>query len=301
MRDRWVSARRQEGHRRLRWLLAVAVVAALCAAGFGVVRSPLLAVETVQVSGATHETEAQVIAASGLGAHPPMLGLDTAAVTRRIDALPWVSSVRVATRWPSTVTVDVAERSAVAVVALDVVGPTAVAAVAAGAPTVLVDDTGRVLAPSNGLVPGLPVIVTSVAPGAPGQWLAGTTPQAATPGTTTPTDALLQLAADLPAPLSASVVSLSVAPDGSLEGEVSPPVALSAQQQTGAKSADSMTPQIPVNFGDSTDLPAKILSLQTAMSQIDLSDVTEIDVSDSQSLDLRGDPKPATLSTTAGG
>jgi len=301
MRDRWVRARRQEGHRRLRWLIALAVVAALCAAGFGVVRSPLLAVETVHVSGATHELPSQVSAASGLGAHPAMFDLDTAAVVRRVDTLPWVSSARVSLQWPSTVTVAVVERSAVAVVAQDVVGPNSVAAVAAGAPTVLVDNTGRILALSSGMVPGLPVILTSSDPGAPGQWLAGATPGAADPGTATSMDALLQLAADLPAPLSVSVVSLSVGRDGSLRGVVSPPVAPSAEQQTGGKSANTTTLQVPVNFGDSTDLPDKILSLQTAMAQIDLSDVTEIDVSDSQSLDLHGDPKPAIVSTTAGG
>jgi hypothetical protein len=246
-----------------------------------------------------------------------MLGLDTAAAARRIEALPWVAVAHVARQWPSTVTVVLTERSAVAVVAQDIVGQDAVAGVAAGAPTVLVDDTGRVLSTGSGIVPGLPVILSPGLPGPPGAWLPGTTPAATSPGTATPVDALLELAADLPPTLSSSVVYLNVGDDGSLEGAVSVPVDAepadtaspmgtasptdSTSDEATGKSATAPAVQVRVDFGDSSNLPAKIVSLETVMAQQNLTHVTEIDVSDFQYPDLRGNPQPATLSTTAGG
>src|ERR1700722_19617231 len=112
MRDRWVRARRQEGRRRLRLLVALGAVVAVGAAALGLSQSPLLAVETVRVTGAQLETTSQVGAAAGLNSHPAMLGLDTGAAARRIERLPWVATARVSRQWPHTVRVALNERTA---------------------------------------------------------------------------------------------------------------------------------------------------------------------------------------------
>jgi hypothetical protein len=304
MRARWVRARRAEGRRRLHLVAGLGVVVVVVAAAVGVAASPLLAVRTVVVSGADHETTAQVTAAAGLGSHPPMVTLDTGATERRIDSMPWVASARVSRHWPASVTVDVTERTAVAVVPLSA-APSAAAtlsAVSAGAPTLLVDATGRVLGLAHGTVPGLPVILDTRAPGPAGTWLAGTTSGARRASLATPLDAALLLATELPAELSADVVSLQTTPQGILSGIITVPAeGLARSVDDTGKSAIPSGVQVPVTFGDSSDLPAKIVALQTLMTQVDLSDVTGIDVSDSQRLNLTGNPQPAIVSTTAGG
>jgi hypothetical protein len=301
MRDRWIGARRQEGRRRLRLVVALAVAVALVGAAFAVSRSPLLAVRTVEVVGAEHETAAEVAAVAGLASHPAMLSLDPAALARRIETLPWVASARVSRRWPSTVTVEVSERTAVGVAAESWAGGATYAAVAAGSPVVLVDGTGRVLGTAAGTVPGLPVLLAPTTPGPAGQWLAGTTPGAVSSGTATPLDALLDLAAELPPSLSASVAYLEIGAGGQLQGAVDVPAAVPGPQASGGKTTTRSDTLVPVNFGDSTGFPGKISALQTLMAQVDLSYVTAIDVSDSQHPYLTGNPQPASVSTTAGG
>jgi hypothetical protein len=179
------------------------------------------------------------------------------------------------------------------------------AAVNAGSATMLVDATGRVLASATGVVPGLPVVLGAAAPGAVGSWLPGTAPRQG-PRPATPLEAVLTLASDLPASLSASVVSLVVRPDGTLGGTVTSPPSTSGSGGAGAGPGDANRTEetgvsVPVEFGDASDLPAKIVTLQTLMAQIDLSHVTAIDVSDSQRPYLTGNPQSAIVSTTAGG
>jgi hypothetical protein len=311
-----VVARRQEGRRRLRLLAGAGVVAVIGLAGVAVVESPLMAVRTVHLTGAAHESRAQILAVSGLGAKPAMIDLNAAAVARRIETLPWVATARVTRQWPSSVTVQVTERVAVAVVAVPLpAGPTSPAAVAAGAPTVLVDASGRVLATTIGGVPGLPLVAMATgSPGTPGTWMPGTFGRGIGPNTATPLDTELQLAADLPVSLSADVVSLSISPQGVLDGVVQSTLPATGSSGSGANSSYGSSsggaavkspapsgPMVPVDFGDANDLPGKIVSLQTTMGCVDLSYVTEINVSVSPNVYLTANPQPANLCTTAGG
>jgi hypothetical protein len=97
-----------------------------------------------------------------------MVEVDPAAIRARILALPWVAEVSVARSWPSTVVVNITERS-----------PVAQLAAGAGGPAV-VDGTGRVLvvgAAASQLLrewqPPLPQLQGVAAAGAPGRVLSG--------------------------------------------------------------------------------------------------------------------------------
>ena len=96
-----------------RTLVGVAVVAVLALLVTWLVAfSPLLGASTVQVQGATTLSDDQVRSAAAIADGTPLVRLDTAAVARRVEALPQVASARVTVAYPSTVTVTVLERRA---------------------------------------------------------------------------------------------------------------------------------------------------------------------------------------------
>ena len=146
---RRVDVARRAGRRRLALVIAVMVVVALSAGGFAIAHSSLFAARTVRVIGAFHTGRAAVLAASGLGAHPPLVDIDQGADSAAIERLAWVARATVTVSFPSTVTVRVTERLPVAVVPL------------AGANEALVDDQGHVLADVRG-DPGGVATITGV-------------------------------------------------------------------------------------------------------------------------------------------
>jgi len=157
------------------------LVAGLAVGGWFLAHSRLLSARVVTVSGSSHTPDAEVLAAAGLGAQPPLLDVDPAAVAGRVERLPWVASATVARHWPDGVSISVVERAPVAVVA-------------SGGAWSEVDGTGRVLTTVAAPPAGLVKLAAPVSPGDPGTMLA----PVARPG--------LAVAASLPP---ASVVSIS--------------------------------------------------------------------------------------------
>ncbi len=96
-------------------LIALVALTALVAGGDWLVHQPFLRVRHVEMLGLHHETRAQVLSVSGLGAEPPMIDVRGATVARRLHVFPWVASARVTLRWPDTVVVSVDEHRPVAV------------------------------------------------------------------------------------------------------------------------------------------------------------------------------------------
>jgi cell division protein FtsQ len=163
---RWVAVR--QGERKRRWRLAkVALgVTTVIAAAWLVARSPVGAVQQVEVHGGVHTARAAVLAAAGLDRRQQMVDVDAGAVRRKVAALPWVAQVSVSRHWPTTLTIGITERV-----------PRAKVAETAGQ-LVFVDGEGRVLAPVDevGATPGargdgLPVLVGLAPAGAPGTTL----------------------------------------------------------------------------------------------------------------------------------
>ncbi len=132
IRERWIAARRAEGRRRLKFLVAALVVGLVGVAVWVVAASPFLDVDRVIVRGAAHSTTTDILSAADVHSGDPMVWLDAGAIEDRVDSLPWVRTARVTRDWPGSVTITVTERRAVAWVD-SAAGPT------------LVDRTGRVL------------------------------------------------------------------------------------------------------------------------------------------------------------
>ncbi len=157
MRERWVTARRAEGRRRLRALAALVSAASLLGIAYLVVRSPLLGVDTIQVRGSQRTPVDAVRGAAHISDGEPLLFLDTQAVARRIEALPGIAHASVRTDLPTTVVITVTERQPVAWIHSTGANPFAA-----------VDGTGRVLDRSATPPAGLPEVVGAGTVAVPG-------------------------------------------------------------------------------------------------------------------------------------
>ena len=101
---------------RLRTLGVLALLLALLGAtAWVVLASPLLAVRSVEVSGAARLTPAQVLAAADVAPATPLARVDTEAVADRVRALIEVRTVSVSRQWPRSVRIVVVERVPAAV------------------------------------------------------------------------------------------------------------------------------------------------------------------------------------------
>jgi cell division protein FtsQ len=136
--DPRISTRRKsvERSKRRKWLWilgAVGLVVVLALGGWVVLHRSWFSAKTIDVTGATHESPAQVIKAAGLAGHPPLISISTSAAAQGIERLAWVKTASVTKRWPSTVDISLTERRAVGTVKL-------------AQRWYLVDETGRLLA-----------------------------------------------------------------------------------------------------------------------------------------------------------
>jgi cell division protein FtsQ len=133
-------------HSRRVWVAVAVVLAfALVAAGFVLSRSSAFHVRHVEVTGAAHDSRADVVRLSGVTRATNALWLDEGAVERRLEQDPWIARATVSTSFPWTVHVQVVERTPAAVVDR-------------GTDRLLVATDGTPLGPA-GRVSGLPLIV----------------------------------------------------------------------------------------------------------------------------------------------
>jgi cell division protein FtsQ len=124
--------------------VAVAVPVVLAGAYLAARETSMFAIRTFDVSGGTPALQAQVRAAAAPFLGRSLVGLDGAALERRIDALPWVVSSRFDRAFPHTLRVSVVLERPVAVLHR-------------GKETWLVSARGRAIARiPNGARPGLP-------------------------------------------------------------------------------------------------------------------------------------------------
>ncbi len=92
------------------WLAAVAVLL-IIGLGLAAWLSPVLAVRTVDVTGLEQLPQEEVLAALGGVAGTPLLRVDTTAAARRVAGIARVAQVRVKRDYPTTLTVEVIERT----------------------------------------------------------------------------------------------------------------------------------------------------------------------------------------------
>lgn len=154
LRQRRVEVRRNEGRRRLRRLGSAGIVLVILLAGWGILRSPLMAVHTVEVTGSSHVTKEDVRRATGVGPGRAMIDVRPGDAGQRLEALPWVATATVSRHWPTDIAITVTERRPVAQIGKD-------------RSWVLIDHSGRVLERRTARSVGLPVLqgLTAGAPG----------------------------------------------------------------------------------------------------------------------------------------
>lgn len=115
-----LDSRRRRSRRSLRLVLAVIVLAVLGAGGFWVLKhSATFAANSVEVSGTSVLSEAEVTTAAQVPLGVPLVDVELSAVGARVARLTPVAEVRVARSWPSTVTIEVRERTPVFAMAKD--------------------------------------------------------------------------------------------------------------------------------------------------------------------------------------
>jgi cell division protein FtsQ len=98
-----------KARRRLRWILVVLGVTLAAAASFWLIRSPVLSIRTVEVTGAIRSNPSAAVDGLGMGVGRPTIDVDAGTIEAAVEADPWVADAAVSVLWPGTVVVDVVE------------------------------------------------------------------------------------------------------------------------------------------------------------------------------------------------
>jgi hypothetical protein len=258
---RRTAVTREQGRRRLRVLAVLAGGTALLVGLWLVAfHSPLFAARAITVVGAVNETPAEVVQASGLASHPPLLSLNTGAVARAVERMPWVRGATVSVHWPDGVRIVVHEET-----------PRLAVAVAGGQWAEVASD-GRVLTVTAARPAGLLTFVGAGAGAAAAGGAGGAAPAAVTltPGMTLgPQDAAgLAVASTLPPSFVAQVTGVTV--------------------ESGGWVQLTMTTPILVDIGNATQLPAKYEDVSALLAGATLHTGDVIDVSVPQAPTVTG-------------
>ncbi len=250
IRQRRVAIRRSQGRRRLRWIGGVAAVIILVIAALGLVHTPWFGAQAVSVTGTHPRTpSAAIVAAAGLEGHPPLISVNTGAVAKKVESLPFIASAQVKKHWPDGVQIAVTERAPV----VQMAGP--------GSSWSLLDGHGRTLQVVPARVPGLVVyIVHTPTAGIPPAPVGKTLPAAAAPG--------LAVSRTLPPAFIGQVVSVTVAADGSI--------------------SMTLTSGINILFGTAADRVAKYQDIASILAHGTLHATSVIDVTVPESPTVSG-------------
>jgi cell division protein FtsQ len=114
MMDERVAQRRRgvfedRARTRLRKILIVLVMVLVIVGGFWLLRSPVLSISRVEITGAQVSDPAAAVDALGMGVGRPTIDVNAGAIELRIEADPWVADASVSIVWPGTLVVDVVE------------------------------------------------------------------------------------------------------------------------------------------------------------------------------------------------
>ena len=96
-------------------LIGLVGVMAIVSGGWWASNSPLFDLRTLSVTGAHHLSQEDVARLAGLRGRTNVLWISTSTVARRLQADPWILEARVSRTLPSTITIAIEERRAVAV------------------------------------------------------------------------------------------------------------------------------------------------------------------------------------------
>jgi cell division protein FtsQ len=98
--DRWKAA-----------FVLLAIAGIVAGVAWALLGSRFLVVRSVQITGLHRVSRAQVLAAAGIRLGLPLIRVDAAVVSRRVEAITQVRSARVSRSWPDAVVINVTERT----------------------------------------------------------------------------------------------------------------------------------------------------------------------------------------------
>ncbi|MFM7534707.1 MAG: cell division protein FtsQ/DivIB [Acidimicrobiales bacterium] len=150
--DPRISARRRDvtvakNRKRLRLLAVLGSVLLAVALTYGVTRSPLVAIDSIEVTGAERTDAEELEQVLGPIRGRSLVWLDVDGLQRRLTSLPWVKRASVSRSWPSGLLIDLGERRPVAVYGAE------------DGQWRVVDGDGRVVVESAGRPSGFPQII----------------------------------------------------------------------------------------------------------------------------------------------
>ncbi len=238
LRARRGAVHRAEGRRRLRFILLGLALVGLILCGWAALRSPLLDLDHVEMTGLEPSQLMEVQRTVGLEEGTPLSDIETGLIKAELEALPWVLGAEVRKSWPGTVQIEVIERTAVAQLS-DQNGRIA-----------LIDATGTVMAEggtNNGALPRIS-LDTSVE--------LGEIEPEALPG--------LALIAALPDDLLAWVEAITHSPGPNSQARGSVGLELVGEAQA--------------YLGEATLLDDKVQALRSVLEGVDLTCIRVIDV-----------------------
>ncbi len=292
IRQRWMDTRRAAGRRRLKIVSVALSVVFAALVVLGVLHSPAMRVRHVRIFGVTSSELPQLSAAAGFDHQRLMIDINVSDVARALEAIPWVGTAEVTRTWPSTVRISVTSRTAVAQVLRSTSDPALGVA--------LVDRTGRVLAVRSAASTSLesatlPFLHSVRAPGAPGTWLWGA-PGAPkpSPGSSKRTSSGAAKVSSIPSTDTAEMLQTAAAIPAPIIGRVNSVGIISGQLEV-------MVGSTEVVLGTTSDLAAKMVSLQTVVSEVDLSAVSQVDLEVPDRPALTPTPQATSVSPTSGG
>lgn len=250
LRARRGAVRRAEGRRRLRFILVGIVILGLIFCGWAALRSPLLDLDHVEITGLGPSRSAEVEHTIALAKGTPLNDIEIGPIKADLETLPWVLRADVKKSWPNTVQIEVVERIAVAQLAL---GEGRVA---------VVDETGTVMAEGGPGYAALPRIAYEA------QAALGEVEPDALPG--------LALIAVVPDDLFEWIETITYSGGGSSEAR-------------GVVGLD-LVGEAQAHLGEPTLLDDKVQALRSVLYGVDLTCIRTIDVAVPDFPTVRRDP-----------
>ncbi|MDE0701492.1 MAG: FtsQ-type POTRA domain-containing protein [Acidimicrobiaceae bacterium] len=250
LRARRGAVRRAEGRRRLRFILIGLAILGLIFCGWAALRSPLLDLDHVEITGLGPSRLAEAQQSIGLEKGTPLNDIEIGPIKADLEALPWVLRADVEKSWPSTVHIEVVERIAVAQLAKE------------DGRVAVVDATGTIMAEGGLEYEELPRISLEASAA-----LGEVEPQSR-PG--------LALIATLPDDLLQWIEAVTYSPGASPEAR-------------GVVGLD-LVGQAEAHLGEATLLSDKVQALRTVLNGVDLTCIRVIDVAVPDFPTIRRDP-----------
>jgi len=115
LRERRIAVKRAVGRKRLRWVFGGLGLIVVLVAGLAVLGSGLFAIDEVRVDGAVYTDPVALQAVVDDLEGTPVLRADTDRAEQELEAIPWVASARVDAEFPNRATIELRERTPVAV------------------------------------------------------------------------------------------------------------------------------------------------------------------------------------------